>query len=65
MPRESLKQFDKFLNCKLFLIDTIATNALLAIATSRDKDEALLEIRKICQANYETIINYMENKNNG
>lgn len=65
MPKESLKNYDNFLNCKLFLIDTIATKALIAIADSKDREEALAEIQKICQANYETIVSYMENKNNG
>lgn len=62
MPKESLKQFDKFLNCKLFLIDTLVNKTLLKPATEEELIKTLKDVSKICQASYKTIVNYMENK---
>lgn len=62
MPRESLKNYDNFLNCKLFLIESKVNEAFSGECSITKFIGVLAEIRKICQANYETIVNYMENK---
>lgn len=54
--KESLKQYDKFLNAKLYLIEHKVSDVLHGNALKEDYKKALEDIRSICYASYEQVI---------
>ena len=54
--RESLKQYDKFLNAKLYLIEYKITDALYKKHSEQDYINILKDIQKVCYEGYEQVL---------
>lgn len=65
---ESLKQYDKFLNAKLYLIEHKVTDTLHSNCTLEQYIEVLKDIRKICHDGYQQTLDRfkrMKEEHNG
>ena len=54
--RESLKQYDRFLNAKLYLIEYKITDALCKKHSEQDYINILKDIQKVCYEGYEQVL---------
>ena len=51
-----LKDYDKFINAKLYLIEHIINQSLYKQSSDNNYKDTLLEIRKVCYGNYNEIL---------
>jgi hypothetical protein len=54
--RESLTSYDKFLSAKLYLIEHKISDVLHSKAMKQDYKKTLEEVRNICYASYNEVI---------
>lgn len=59
--RESLKQYDKFLNAKLYLIEHQINEALYKEHSEQDYINILKDIQKVCYEGYEQVLRRFDN----